>query len=573
MHDNISPQTKSQTQIIADNGKVSPQNLDAEAAVLGAILADPKCINEVLEILKPEDFYRVTHAKIFRAMKEVAERREPIDLLVLSDFLKSKNELEAVGGAAYLASCVDSMPTSVNVGHYARLVKKAVQQRMLVNLFREGADRAYSDDPLIVASEVNSHLLRINPPQSVEEHREDSQATFPGGAAWTGLFARWRDVVAPCTEAALENLWSAFLLAAGLAIGRTAWRESPQRLYPNFYLLLIGQTGDSRKSTVLWLASELLERVDIEFNKLTGVASAEAIYTALAEHDGTKALLFNDEFRALLTVGERKTTQNLIPKLNTLYYCPPRDSISRAKVKESTNVIEPFVSLIAATPLAYVDDLLSELHISSGFLNRFLVVTGEEQAPKPIVQQPSTAAWESVTAPLRSILTETQASPRHLEFSPDAEKIWNDFYIKWKTERREWKQKQAELTARIFEHVLKIAIVYSVLGGENQITADSICRAITIGGWLQSNTLRLFTDTGMDHFGKCERIIIEMLKRAKDGQAWRREMQQAVSKRNFNAEIFNRTIRALESNDILRCRTITTAAGRERTMLEYLGNR
>lgn len=71
--------------------------------------------------------------------------------------------------------------------------------------------------------------------------------------------------MAPCTEAALETLWGAFLLAVGMVIGRNAWRESPRPLYPNFYLLLMGQTGDSRKSTVMWLACELLRRVGEDF--------------------------------------------------------------------------------------------------------------------------------------------------------------------------------------------------------------------------------------------------------------------------------------------------------------------
>ena len=165
-------------------------------------------------------------------------------------------------------------------------------------------------------------------------------------SAWTGLFAKWRDVAAPCTEASLESLWAAFLVAVGLVIGRLAWRESPQKLFPNFYLLLIGQTGDSRKSTVLWLVCELLERMGVKIKRLSGVASVEGIYEALAECDGTKALIFNDEFRSLLAVGKRQSTQNILPRLNSLYNCPSRDSIDR--VKDSTTIIDPFVAMIGA---------------------------------------------------------------------------------------------------------------------------------------------------------------------------------------------------------------------------------
>jgi Protein of unknown function (DUF3987) len=154
-------------------------------------------------------------------------------------------------------------------------------------------------------------------------------------------------------------------------------------------------------------------------------------YEALAVGDGTKALIFNDEFRSLLAVGKRQTRQNLLPRLNTLYYCPKRDSIDR--VKDSTVIVEPFVSVVAATPRAYVDDLLSDLEISGGFLNRFLIVSGSEQPPKPIVHAPSVAAWESIAGPLRDIGERFDNSPTHFEMTPEAERLWCEFYTTWKT--------------------------------------------------------------------------------------------------------------------------------------------
>ena len=80
--------------------KVPPQNLEAESSVLGGILLDNEAINRVLELLTPEDFYRETHRKIFRAMIVLSDRTEPVDLITLSDFLKARGELEAVGGTS-----------------------------------------------------------------------------------------------------------------------------------------------------------------------------------------------------------------------------------------------------------------------------------------------------------------------------------------------------------------------------------------------------------------------------------------------------------------------------------------
>lgn len=401
-------------------------------------------------------------------------------------------------------------------------------------------------------------------PESTTANKTAEQIPFPE-SAWSKPFAHWREVTAPCTEAALENIWAALLVAAGMTIGRNAWRESPQPLYPNFYLLLLGSTGDSRKSTVLWLLRELLDRVGVKFQNLAGVASVEGIYEALAVCEGTKAIIYNDEFRALLAVGKRQTTQNLLPRLNSLYYCPKRDSIDR--VKDSTVIIEPFVSLVAATPKAYIDDLLGELEITGGFLNRFLIVSGSEQPPKPIVRAPSAAAWESIAAPLREIGERFEISPTHFEMTREAERLWCEFYTTWKNDRRGWQQKMTELTARCFEHVLKIAIVYAALDGEVQITAEALARAIALGEWLQSNTLSLFSDAALDHFGKCEQTILDLLKRTKDCRLWRRDLQQSVAKRGFNAEIFGRAVKALEASDVIEQYAVRTMAGRMRPVV------
>jgi replicative DNA helicase len=95
--------------------KVPPQNLEAESSVLGGILLENDAINLVLEFLRPEDFYRESHRKILRAMIELSDRSEPVDLITLSEHLKNRGELEAVGGSAYLASLADFVPTAANI--------------------------------------------------------------------------------------------------------------------------------------------------------------------------------------------------------------------------------------------------------------------------------------------------------------------------------------------------------------------------------------------------------------------------------------------------------------------------
>ena len=127
--------------------KVPPQNLEAESSVLGGILLENDAINVVLELLRPEDFYRESHRRIFRAMIELTDRSEPVDLITLSECLKNRGELEAVGGSAYLASLADFVPTAANISYYARIVReKAILRSRVISirrLFRRGLPRCF----------------------------------------------------------------------------------------------------------------------------------------------------------------------------------------------------------------------------------------------------------------------------------------------------------------------------------------------------------------------------------------------------------------------------------------------
>ena len=125
--------------------KVPPQNLEAESSVLGGILLENEAVNIVLELLRPEDFYRESHRKVFRAMIELTDRSEPVDLITLSEYLKSRGELDAVGGSAYLASLADFVPTAANIAYYARIVREKSILRSLIRTATEIATRGYEE--------------------------------------------------------------------------------------------------------------------------------------------------------------------------------------------------------------------------------------------------------------------------------------------------------------------------------------------------------------------------------------------------------------------------------------------
>ena len=125
--------------------RIPPQNLEAEVSVLGAVLQETGALLKAMEVLRPGDFYKEAHRKIFGACVELFEKNEPVDLVTLANELMRRKQLEEIGGASYLTSLVDAVPTAANVGHHARIVK---DKALLHDLIQKGTavvGRAYAD--------------------------------------------------------------------------------------------------------------------------------------------------------------------------------------------------------------------------------------------------------------------------------------------------------------------------------------------------------------------------------------------------------------------------------------------
>lgn len=125
--------------------RIPPQNLDAEQSLLGALLIDKDAIIRVADITVAEDFYKDIHKIIYDAMTDLYRRREPIDLLSLSNRLLELKKLEEIGGRAYLISLSNMVPTASNVSHYARIVQKKASLRRLINAAGEITELGYEE--------------------------------------------------------------------------------------------------------------------------------------------------------------------------------------------------------------------------------------------------------------------------------------------------------------------------------------------------------------------------------------------------------------------------------------------
>lgn len=123
--------------------KVPPHNLEAEQAVLGAIMLEPEAGSSVFEMLQPDDFYRDNHRIIFSALRDLFEKGDPIDLVSVAESLRQQGRLEQVGGIGTISEIARSVPSAANVDYYAKLISEKALLRQLIRATSSILERGY----------------------------------------------------------------------------------------------------------------------------------------------------------------------------------------------------------------------------------------------------------------------------------------------------------------------------------------------------------------------------------------------------------------------------------------------
>jgi replicative DNA helicase len=179
--------------------KPLPNNLDAERSVLGAILLDNNALNTAIENLRAEDFFLDQHRRVFTQMIALGEAQQAIDLITLTEELHRRGDLEAAGGAPYLASLADGMPRVSNVEHYARIVKEKAMLRNLIHTTHNIQQRAFEGEDgadmildnaessifLLAEDRVKAGLIPVK--NIVRDNFERLEKIFKEGKSITGI--------------------------------------------------------------------------------------------------------------------------------------------------------------------------------------------------------------------------------------------------------------------------------------------------------------------------------------------------------------------------------------------------
>ena len=217
--------------------KLPPQNNEAEQSVIGAILIENEALLKAIEIVKPEDFYRESHRLIFLSMIELFEKNEPTDYITLTEHLRKKNKLEEVGGASYLTTLCEQIPTAANVEYYAKIVKEKSVLRRLIYCATEIATRGYSnlDEVGELLDFAEKSIFDITEEQiksSVYPLKEILKTSFK----------------------AIENLYNKKELITGVATGFTELDQMTSGFQPSDLIIIAGRPSMGKTAFALNIA-------------------------------------------------------------------------------------------------------------------------------------------------------------------------------------------------------------------------------------------------------------------------------------------------------------------------------
>ena len=154
--------------------RIPPQSIEAETSTLGSMLIDRDAIAKVIDILEPEDFYKEAHRAVYEAICMLFEKGEPADLITVTEALREQGKLDKVGGAVFISSLANSVPTAANVEYYAKIVKDRAILRALVKAGTSIAASAYeaSTDVEVALDEAEQAIFQIAQKKSIQSYTD-----------------------------------------------------------------------------------------------------------------------------------------------------------------------------------------------------------------------------------------------------------------------------------------------------------------------------------------------------------------------------------------------------------------
>lgn len=234
---------------------IPPQNLEAEQAILGGLMLDAAAIDSVEDVIAADDFYKPAHQQIFTTIKELHHKNEKADILTVTNLLQSRQEIESVGGTAYLAALMEKTITAANITSYAKIVREKSLLRRLISTSAHIVDRAYTGDYVDIESFVDSAEAEIF---KVAENKASS-----------GLMGAW-DIVESSIKR-IEELYKRKEDITGISSGFAGLDKLTSGMHPGELTIIAARPSMGKTAFSLNIASH----VGIKLKKTVAYFSLE----------------------------------------------------------------------------------------------------------------------------------------------------------------------------------------------------------------------------------------------------------------------------------------------------------
>ena len=284
------------------NGRILPNNLEAEQSVLGACFLSKYALQKAGENLSPEAFYNDKNGKIFATMIALMEEHTPIDLTTVTSALKKKNELTEVGGVEYLTEIVNFVPTASNIDYYIKTVEEAALLRRLIETATEIATEGYRTDETVNEILDSSEKKILN----IVKNRKSSE------------FRSIKDVLAK-TQSDLERLSENKGEITGLATGWYDFDKLTTGLHPNEFIIIAARPAMGKTAFALNLATHVAMTQDKSvavFNlEMSAEQLAMRILSSVGQLEGFKLRtgnLMNNDWKRINEAVSQLANTNLV---------------------------------------------------------------------------------------------------------------------------------------------------------------------------------------------------------------------------------------------------------------------
>jgi replicative DNA helicase len=312
------------------NTRILPHDLEAERAVIGAVLLEPAALFTAGEHLEIQDFYAEAHRVIYAACMELQAREKPIDLVTLRAELDRMGKLEAAGGVVYLAKLTDGMPKGINVAHYAAIIRAASLRRQIIGKCRNAAERSWQGDGTAheIIEDLQMDLLRIT-------ERDGRSAWRPAADLASEAYAE--------IEAAANRRMDVI----GIDTGFVDLNRLTQGLHRGQMIVVAGRPGHGKTSFVGNLIANAILRRDKSVGlftlEMTGVEIIKRILYSEAEIDSYRAgsgkLNKEDWVRLSRVCGDLASRRLFVDDCGSLSIMQLRSKAQRLAVERKVDML------------------------------------------------------------------------------------------------------------------------------------------------------------------------------------------------------------------------------------------